>query len=206
MPPTYDSLVAKLIVSDADRPSALARAAQALTRVRGRGHRDDAAAVPRDGRRASRRSARVSTRPPTSKRRRGGYPRCPRDDRYPPAACGLAAPGAPRGLRPDLPARRAGRLGSGGARRALSGGHGHGGAGLHARGGRGRDARPERDRRRRGRGRRGLDGRSPGRGRARDPAARDLGAARRRAARRPSSSTRPSSSRSATRGPRPRRS
>ena len=31
VPPTYDSLVAKLIVSDADRPSALARAAQALT-------------------------------------------------------------------------------------------------------------------------------------------------------------------------------
>jgi acetyl/propionyl-CoA carboxylase alpha subunit len=30
VPPTYDSLVAKLIVSDADRPLALARAAQAL--------------------------------------------------------------------------------------------------------------------------------------------------------------------------------
>jgi acetyl-CoA carboxylase biotin carboxylase subunit len=30
VPPNYDSLVAKLIVSDSDRPSALARAAQAL--------------------------------------------------------------------------------------------------------------------------------------------------------------------------------
>ena len=30
VPPSYDSLVAKLIVSDDDRPSALARAAQAL--------------------------------------------------------------------------------------------------------------------------------------------------------------------------------
>jgi acetyl-CoA carboxylase biotin carboxylase subunit len=30
VPPNYDSLLAKLIVSDDDRPSALARAAQAL--------------------------------------------------------------------------------------------------------------------------------------------------------------------------------
>ena len=106
VPPTYDSLVAKLIVSDDDRPSALARAAQALDGVRGRGHRDDAAAVPRDGHERAGVPRRASTRPPISRRRRGGYPRCPRDDRYP-AACGLAAPGAPRGLRPALPARRA---------------------------------------------------------------------------------------------------
>ena len=57
VPPTYDSLVAKLIVSDDTRALALGRAAQALAGVRGRGHLDDAAAVPRDGRRASRRSA-----------------------------------------------------------------------------------------------------------------------------------------------------
>ena len=55
--------------------------------------------------------------------------------------------------------------------------YGHGRAGLHARGRRGRAARPRRDRRRRRRGRGRLDGRPPGRGRARDPAARDLGAA-----------------------------
>ena len=50
VPPTYDSLVAKLIVSDDDR-ALRPRARRAGARgVRGRGRVDDAAAVPRDGR------------------------------------------------------------------------------------------------------------------------------------------------------------
>ena len=182
VPPTYDSLVAKLIVSDDDARPGARRAPRRRSRSsRSRASSttlplfremvDERADVPR----------RACTRPPTSRRRRGGYPRCPRDDRYP-AARGLAAPGAPCRLRPDLPARRARRLGSRRAGGALPRRHRHGRAGLHARGRRGRAARPRRDRRggRRRRGR--LDRRSPGRRRARDPAARDLGAAPGRAA------------------------
>ena len=202
---TYDSLVAKLIVSDDDRPSALARAAQALAEFEVEGiattlplFREMVTSEP--GIPLGRR-----TPPPTSKRRRGGYPRCPRDDRYP-AACGLAAPGAPRGLRPDLPARRAGRVGSRRAGRALPGRHRHGGAGLHARGGRGRAARsgprstpPSTGRRR--------AGRPTGWARS---SARSCGSRRGSCAAAScplrSSSTRPSSSRSAMRGPRRRRS
>ena len=57
------------------RPGARARRAGARG-VRGRGRVDDAAAVPRDGRERADVPGRVCTRPPTSRRRRGGYPRC----------------------------------------------------------------------------------------------------------------------------------
>ena len=44
VPPYYDSLIAKVIVSDDDRPAAIARALRALARARGRGDPDDAGA------------------------------------------------------------------------------------------------------------------------------------------------------------------
>ena len=61
MPPTYDSLIGKLIVSDHDRPAALARAAAGAGRARGRGHRHDRAALPRDGRDGPFREGRYTT-------------------------------------------------------------------------------------------------------------------------------------------------
>ena len=42
IPPNYDSLIAKLIVWDDDRPAAIARGAACARRARGRGDRDDA--------------------------------------------------------------------------------------------------------------------------------------------------------------------
>ena len=177
VPPTYDSLVAKLIVSDDDRALG-ARARRAGARgVRGRGRLDDAAAVPRDGReRADVPLGRVHDR--LSRRGGGAAILAVRvmTDTPPRAVSRRQARRAAFVLTYQLDVRAG--LGSRRAGSPLSRRYRHGRAGLHARGRRGRAARPRRDRRRGRRGRGRLDGRPPGRGRARDPAARDLGAAR----------------------------
>ena len=73
MPPYYDSLLAKVIVWDVDRPRAIARSLRALGELEVRGVATTAPSPPRSAH--ARSSRRAATRRRSSRRQRGSCPR-----------------------------------------------------------------------------------------------------------------------------------
>ena len=182
VPSTYDSLLAKLIVWDEDRPRASRARGPRPRRARARGRPDDARPRRRDRGRATT-SARAATRPPISTTRPGRSRRSARRER--------PSRSPPPGALPALPVGRdrpAARLALRGRGRPVRAGSRRGGQAQHA---------TDLDRRITAAAR-GLDGRPARRGRAQRPPDGHLRARPRRGVRSRSRSTRPSSSRSAS--------